>query len=1622
LSDIESGAAERLRELLGYVEQVVKLDEKAAFKLADYRLATGQIYQFYQHQFHALPGIKHDQSDDDGAIWLTIERLKRRSPPKPREDLSAWLENGNDPEKQPQVCDFILKTLSKAEKESLIAEKKARAEDCHPAIAKEDEGKFDVRLRLEDRPEITSETSAYIEGPWLSWANEELPRRRSIALYQRLFEAVQQVELGGPDQAIEVVWGIGLTRWVKDGTLIDLPLIERLVEVEIDEQAGGLIRVRPRQAEAVINLRPYEELRLENVALVLDSARRALARSAEADGVSPFAPETYEPILKSCQAQLDADGRYLPETDNYDAASEMPAASSQLTVSDCWVLFARRRSDNFILRDIENLKKSVEENKDDLPGPAKTLVMGPNDDGSNLWKPLGGNIGETPGDFEPDKDESPLGDLFFPKPYNDEQVEIVRRLENEDGVVVQGPPGTGKTHTISNIICHYLAKGRRVLVVSHGEAALSVLREKLPEEIRKLAISITTSEREGLKQLEGAIRVLQSIVQTLKPGEQQRLIRDVEASIIHLRERIAAIDVKIAEVATVQLSNVPGREITPADLAKAVVASRETCQWFDDRPKLFLSESGITPFDIENARRHRIQLGKRIEYFGGEFPSTFDLPTPQVMARLHEDIARAQEHSERAALVTSFTPRLTNLEAVATAESAADALETLIATAKHFEQYPWLASFAESGFHQAPAALPALLAFLDNSSELLNEYRQFVQTPVSLPETTLATSEFDAVLKKLSEGQNVFGLFAFSERKLKPVIDEIRIVGRKPHSATEWAHVRSFHLWRGQHAELGARWNAIAIDIGISPDQTSNLNTLAGLTGALRAVLQIAPGKRQELAGHLPKVLVKTPSTLWPSISQMESLRDCLRDAAAATRLSASRAEILRIAALFTESSKKLGSIVSTFFEQAVGKKEVAVEKVESIWASLLATLDDIASQRPAFAELEAAADKIELSGAAKWAERLRHQSAIDGYDPVVPSNWAEAWDWAASTNFLMANDQRATVRALAVERAELDITREKALERLVRERTFYSLAGSLSGQIRANLLALAAALRKIGGGTGVGAARNRRAAQQAMAGCFGGVPCWIMPSWRVAEQLPGDVGTFDLVIMDEASQSDIKEVTALLRGKKILVVGDDKQVSPTAAFIPNAQIARLERTYLSKQQFKTLLLPGSSLYDLAKVMFPNSFVMLREHFRCVEPIIQFSTQFYTEPLVPLRVPTPQERLDPPLIDIYVPDGVRSGDKINHREAEVVVDEIERFINTPALAVKLGSDEARSIGVISLIGSKQAALIGRMVQARIGEEKVMRHRIACGDSATFQGNERDVVFLSMVADPQKKQAQTAMHFEQRFNVAMSRARDRLYVVRSVREEELNPKDLKASIIRHMREPMKGRAPSSGDLEALCDSDFERAILRPLVAQGYRVQPQVGAMGYSIDMVVEGDGNARLAIECDGDKYHGPEKWADDMKRQRVLERVGWKFWRCWSSSFTVDPDGCMADLYGTLDRLAIRPSNGIAAQTIYTEHREAERAERVAIAPSVNNRAASTGAIIGDRVIVRYMDESRNASFEITADRDDVVNGHVSASSPLGRQLLGAQEEDELEYDVNGTLKRVLVMRIERDRRDAEAA
>ena len=140
------------------------------------------------------------------------------------------------------------------------------------------------------------------------------------------------------------------------------------------------------------------------------------------------------------------------------------------------------------------------------------------------WQPLSTVIGASTDDSNATEPELAFGDVFFPKPFNDDQIEIVRRLSGVDGLVVQGPPGTGKTHTIANLICHAMATGQRILVVSRSEFALAVLKEQLPSEVQPLAIAVLSNERQGLRQVESAIREIQSVTEGTRPQNRRATI------------------------------------------------------------------------------------------------------------------------------------------------------------------------------------------------------------------------------------------------------------------------------------------------------------------------------------------------------------------------------------------------------------------------------------------------------------------------------------------------------------------------------------------------------------------------------------------------------------------------------------------------------------------------------------------------------------------------------------------------------------------------------------------------------------------------------------------------------------------------------------------------------------------------------------------------------------------------------------------------------------------------------------------------------------------------------------------------------------------------------------------
>jgi very-short-patch-repair endonuclease len=206
--------------------------------------------------------------------------------------------------------------------------------------------------------------------------------------------------------------------------------------------------------------------------------------------------------------------------------------------------------------------------------------------------------------------------------------------------------------------------------------------------------------------------------------------------------------------------------------------------------------------------------------------------------------------------------------------------------------------------------------------------------------------------------------------------------------------------------------------------------------------------------------------------------------------------------------------------------------------------------------------------------------------------------------------------------------------------------------------------------------------------------------------------------------------------------------------------------------------------------------------------------------------------------------------------------------------------------------------------------------------ADFQGDQRDVIFLSMVV-AERRRALTDLDTRRRFNVATSRARDQQWLFHSVGPEQLAEADLRRSLLRYLHEPpppYEFADPGEVDDERLVsppfDSLFEQRVYRRIGGRGYAVTAQFRVEGRRLDLVVTG-AQGRLAVECDGRRWHtDAEQQRADLRRDRELRRVGWEIWRIRESAFALDPDAALAPLWERLARRGIHPQRPLAPAAV----------------------------------------------------------------------------------------------------------
>ncbi|RKF13530.1 DUF559 domain-containing protein [Roseovarius spongiae] len=1518
------GERKNLSGLLGFAQGVLTARTKVQMSM------QAGLGVFHEGDVDHLPGVH--LHCDDGA-WLRIDRQPETRPPEAVDYVARFFAAiPSDPSKLPKLkpaiqIDVTIEDASDLEEAGLLS-----PEDVHVIVEDgiEVENRVRVILHAENCPEMRRDFERYTRGDWADWAHAEKPVRRAIAFYNDLFKIHSAIHTseGTPP---EIVWGIGIGRWETGSEKIDMPIIEQLIDIELED--GGAISIRPRELPPQLSLKPYLEVDVDGSPKLQRDLQERLSQILV--GEEEFSPFTtlWEPLLDTATSNLAPSAVHVTRA-QLDEGASLESIGKDLRVTSSWAIFGRPRSIEARAQDLAALRKQIDDETATVPASIRRYATTPPDEpksttssfglntaviGANKTPPEpsatgGASMGRVPGagsTRKADKGENGRRVHFFPLPYNEEQGKISDMIDDAKVHVVgvSGPPGTGKSHTIANIISHQMATGNRVLVTARTPEAIAAVREKLPPALQPLVIASVGTDRDSAQQLQDAVSELSREVVTLNEQDAEDQMHRLEVMIVACDETAEEADAALAEIARANLAQMTwdGAQHTPMDLVDILAAGEEAHGWFTDRP----SKPPPAQLDETLGRLATAMpaLAADTLYAGADLPAADALPGTAELVAAHD---AALAWSRREVVDYSSAPPMA-LDS-AGAESQARkvlrellALSDMIAIADANVRGLAVRALRDDGAINR-SAIEATHSFL-SKQRVLDQI-----TTVRFEIGACGEEDFMQAATRGASGQKPVG-FGLFNGALKSATASVRVNGKDPSGTSDWQAV--LEACRLQQA-------SVKIADTLRPFVSEQI--MPALPSRPWEIAQHLKDRQTELEAALDiatrlKPVIDALEALFPYGLDSEAIKthlDC-SDAIFAIRGNlpddyVAPEALERLRQIAGSSSlpilAAIGSLANALGQEGTDPTDVVKER-----GAITRELTRLSEVAPRLKALGADLDALRTAGAPEWVERLEERPEAAG--ELIPDTWRASWAWAeakARLDCIVAlgnGDDHRRIKSEAIAQ------RRKHFEDLIRTRTLLGLKDRMTPSIRTAMEAFTQAVSKIGTGKGKRAPRFIRAAQEAARKASPAAPVWIMPEYRIPEQLPAKFGDFDLVILDEASQSDITALAALARGKKILVVGDEEQVSPSSVGIPDQKINALRAEFIDTLPMSGLIDQNTSIFEMTKRMHPDSHVMLREHFRCVAPIIQFSTRFYNNALVPLRVPKASERFDPPLADVYIAGATRHG-KINASEARWIVDEIAGLIEDPA-------HEGRDIGVISLIGNEQAERIGRMLveDERIGPEQIEKRRIIYGDARTMQGQERSIVFLSMVATPGHATAQTSKADQQRINVAMSRAKDRLYLVRSVSLEDLKPTDIKAHILQHFADPMpEGRAATGKETANLmdrCDSGFEREVLQRLMDAGYRVQPQVPAGGFRIDLVVEGTEDRRLAIELDGDQYHGPDVWDRDMARQAALERAGWVFWRVFGSQWKSNREFWWDSLIETLDRLGIEPIGSEAVDERFTE-------------------------------------------------------------------------------------------------------
>lgn len=1335
-------------------------------------------------------------------------------------------------------------------------------------------------------PEIEGKIQEELEKREL-WVEKQLAIEEVRNFFDTLY--IKYLELNKETETLELVIGNGIVR-IKEQNIY-YPVLLKKIKIDFNAKDNILILSDPHTNESFSPnlytnfLNEIDDIHLENVF--------ELEKEVKERNLHPLNRKETVDFFKKFIHSLTNRGFFIEDGDIEDLKEY-----GDIFIEDNPLIFIRKKETG-IVKAIENITEKIE-NSGEIPAHLYELVgVASEEENENTEK-----------DFREEE-------ILFVKDANTEQVNIAKQIEKNNAVVVQGPPGTGKTHTIANLLGHFLAQGKNVLVTSQTKKALRVLKEKIPKSIQGLCISILDDDNSDMR------KSVETISEKLGNFTSEKLKKEVEEL-----EKIRIKECNDLENITDQMCGIRYRESKSIDFNGETFFIKDIAKYLRENPEIAGKIPGkiseLVPCPITNDEFSFLKTKYRQQVSENE--------EKEIVSGLN-NISDYLDVSEFEELVNDKKRTWKELEKLLNDNSFNIDSNILYVNGKEIID---LKKFKEN--YDVKQTIPkeltedmekwkvdvAISGGTDNGNKI--NWQNFIEDIKELykylnnlrPKLFKKRIDFSGIalsdaVKMIQELKNAFNnpgfMFGLNVKKEKNRIgSRITLNEETVKDVAECNLLLEYFNLLIQEKELKESWKElIENNGGISADSLggSFIDYAFESVKEIEYFLNWNYKEKAQLLKNIENLGINRNCLFKETNISMEEIKDILNSAKNIEKVMEIGSKALKLSekeekySLYTEKIKNITKKDSILDEKI--KNAVVNEEIKE-YSKNLKQLEILTAKQEHYKKREDILERINKT-AFKWYEELKN-GKIEEIEDIC-----EVWKWKQLSQELekLEKEPYEDLEKKALEKRE---NIKKATLELVEKKSWYHVLHFI--EKKENLMVSQAlrgweqTIQKIGKGTGKNASLYRKQAKEKMNICQKAVPAWIMPMNKVIDTLNPAENKFDVIIIDEASQSDISSLVLLYMAKKVIIVGDDKQVSPLDIGVSVEKVNSLREKYIKGKIINDDLYGlNSSLYSVAATTYRP--LMLKEHFRCVPEIIGYSNKTsYDLKIKPLRESGSSD-LKPAVINYKVPGMRNEKRKINELEAKTVVSLIKACIEMKEYADS-------SFGVISLLGDEQSDLIQKMIVEKIDVTDIEKHDILCGNSSHFQGDERDVIFLTMVDSnsgevPLRVMTDgTESARKKRYNVAASRAKNQMWVVNSLDvDNDLKTGDIRKEFLEYVSSPKE--MILTEEMEKNSESVFEEKIAKYLISEGYHIEQQWEAGLYKIDMVALFQ-DKKVAIECDGEKWHSTEeRIREDMERQNVLERCGWEFIRIRGSRYFKNPESIMKALIEELNRKGIYPES-----------------------------------------------------------------------------------------------------------------